>query len=279
MGIYEPSGKAREYGPLAANYAHGCPHGCLYCYAAAQALRFGKTASKEAWHAMCRVNLPALEELEADAAKRANERALWDKPWGPVLLNFTHDPYPAGRDEAGVAEATRRAVEALCSAGAAVKILSKGGTFATRDFDILERDAARHFVGATFTTLDSKLAAVWEPGAALPENRALALSMAKQCGINTWASLEPILYPGQVVEMVRELSGVTDHFALGTLSGAVPAGLPDFAREGLGRGLPGAKRAVADELERLGYTQIRDGSLAPAGEKTFYFKSGLREVL
>ena len=31
-GIYEPSGAAREYSPLALNYIKGCDHGCLYCY-------------------------------------------------------------------------------------------------------------------------------------------------------------------------------------------------------------------------------------------------------
>ena len=31
--IYEPTGKAREYSPLAANFYDGCDHGCKYCYA------------------------------------------------------------------------------------------------------------------------------------------------------------------------------------------------------------------------------------------------------
>lgn len=30
--IYEPSGKAREYSPLALNLYKGCDHGCNYCY-------------------------------------------------------------------------------------------------------------------------------------------------------------------------------------------------------------------------------------------------------
>ena len=31
--IYEPSGRAREYGELAVNIYTGCNHGCSYCYA------------------------------------------------------------------------------------------------------------------------------------------------------------------------------------------------------------------------------------------------------
>ncbi|WP_278658789.1 hypothetical protein [Ruthenibacterium lactatiformans] len=31
--IYEPRGRAREYGELAVNIYTGCNHGCFYCYA------------------------------------------------------------------------------------------------------------------------------------------------------------------------------------------------------------------------------------------------------
>jgi DNA repair photolyase len=31
--IYEPSGKAKEYGNLACNLYKGCGHKCSYCYA------------------------------------------------------------------------------------------------------------------------------------------------------------------------------------------------------------------------------------------------------
>lgn len=33
--IYEPRGRAREYGELAVNIYTGCNHGCSYCYAPA----------------------------------------------------------------------------------------------------------------------------------------------------------------------------------------------------------------------------------------------------
>ena len=31
--IYEPKGKAKEYGDLAINIYTGCPHRCYYCFA------------------------------------------------------------------------------------------------------------------------------------------------------------------------------------------------------------------------------------------------------
>ncbi len=38
--IYEPSGAAREYSPLALNYITGCDHGCAYCYVPGLMKRF-----------------------------------------------------------------------------------------------------------------------------------------------------------------------------------------------------------------------------------------------
>ena len=31
--IYEPAGRAKEYGDLALNIYTGCPHECFYCFA------------------------------------------------------------------------------------------------------------------------------------------------------------------------------------------------------------------------------------------------------
>jgi DNA repair photolyase len=40
--IYEPTGKAREYSPLAANLYSGCDHNCDFCFVPSIMSRFRK---------------------------------------------------------------------------------------------------------------------------------------------------------------------------------------------------------------------------------------------
>ena len=39
----------REWSEHSVNCRQGCTNGCLYCYARAQALRFGRITSGDAW--------------------------------------------------------------------------------------------------------------------------------------------------------------------------------------------------------------------------------------
>ncbi len=174
---------------------------------------------------------------------------------------------------------TRRAVEILAGAGISVKLLSKAGLAACQDLDLLSRHPGRHWFGQSFTTLDPDLARVWEPRAAPPVERMAALAEARRAGLHTWVSLEPILYPGQVKDMVRELAPVVDSFSLGMLNPrtSLPPGLPERAREGLCAGLPAMRRQVQEELERLGYGLVIDGAKLPLG-KSYYFKSTIRSL-
>jgi len=57
-----------------------------------------------------------------------------------------------------------------------------------RDFDLLNGNSN---YGATLTFIDRGDSLKWEPGAALPDERMLALKEAKKRGIKTWVSLEP----------------------------------------------------------------------------------------
>lgn len=83
--IYEPRGRAREYGELAVNIYTGCNHGCSYCYAPA-VLHKEQGAFTEVQ------TRPGIVE----AVRRQLER---EKTTGKtVFLCFTCDPYPADID-------------------------------------------------------------------------------------------------------------------------------------------------------------------------------------
>lgn len=273
--IYTPRGAAREYAPLAVNLFTGCGHGCLYCYAAELDLKRGRTASKEAWHAMVRARPGIIQALERDAKALANRQGLFDPPPGPVLLCFTCDPYQL---DAALNHVTWQALEILTGAGLGVKLLSKAGRAACRNLELLSRYARRHWFGQSFTTLDPELARVWEPNAAPPAERLAALELARRAGLRTWVSLEPVLYPGRMVELVRELAPVVDSFSVGILNPktSLPPDLPDRALEGLGAGLPLMRRRLQEELERLGYERVIDGAVLSHEGKTYYFKNALR---
>jgi DNA repair photolyase len=198
--IYEPRGRAREYAPLAVNLYSGCEHGCLYCYAPAALRR-----RPEEFHGLAVPRLNILERLRKEAERRQGPREQ-------VLLCFTCDPYPPTEREHGT---TRRAIEILHEHGWTVQILTKGGTRACRDFDLL---GAADAFATTLTFLDPERSLEWEPRAALPADRIDAIRKAHSAGIPTWVSLEPVIDPAEALEIIRRTHEVVDLYKVGPLN-------------------------------------------------------------
>lgn len=148
--IYEPRGRAREYAALAANLYAGCEHGCVYCYAPSAVRR-----ARDDFHGAVKPRKNILAGLEKDAERLAGSK---DR----VLLSFTTDPYQPIEEELGI---TREAIKILHRHGLHVEILTKGGTRAARDFDLLMPGDA---FATTLTFLDEDKSREWEPKAALP---------------------------------------------------------------------------------------------------------------
>lgn len=198
--IYQPKGRAGEYAGLALNLYRGCSHGCTYCYAP-QMLK----CDRATFHAEQVPKANAIERVERDAAR------LRDDP-RRVLLNFTHDPYdPADAER----KLTRQAIAILHRHGLGVDILTKAGLAATRDFDLLgDKDR----VAVTLTCLLAGESLQWEPRAARPDSRLQLLHDAKAKGLKTWVSCEPVVDPGQTLEMIRRAAPYTDEFRVGTLN-------------------------------------------------------------
>ena len=146
--IYEPSGKAREYSPLALNIYKGCDHGCGYCYVPKIFQRWGSYDHSEV---LTKYNF--LEELRKGAKKK---KGLKDQ----VLLSFTTDPYCKADEQLKV---TRTVLEILLENEIPVAILTKGGSRSLRDMDLFKQFNGHIKVGASLTFDNTELSVEKEP--------------------------------------------------------------------------------------------------------------------
>ena len=199
--IYEPRGKAGEYSPLAMNIYKGCSHGCVYCYAPAATYN-----QRGSFHANVQPRNNFFQELGKDVIKFRGDKR-------PILLCFTTDPYQPIEE---TAKLTRISIKRLIENGNSVKVLTKGGMRAARDFDLMATGNVDF--GATLTFLDEARSLEWEPNAAKPSDRIDALRMAKEAGIKTWASLEPVIDPEQVYEIIKATHEFIDLHKVGKLN-------------------------------------------------------------
>ncbi len=193
--IYEPKGKAREYSPLALNvYTRGCEHRCGYCYC--RGIGAWGDAGKPR-------NLIGLKR-EAETCREQ------------ILLSFMSDPYaPIERQHRN----TRAALHVLSDAACSVAVLTKGGTRCLDDLDLFcDWPDGRIKVGATLTLANALDSRSDEPGAALPEDRVVALRELHRAGVQTWVSIEPVIDPEQSLEMIRRSLEAVDAYKVGKLN-------------------------------------------------------------
>lgn len=182
--LYSPSGRAGEYANkgLACNLYSGCIHGCRYCYVPGIQRRlrgqFHETSVP--------VKNDPLGRLEHDC------RVLHDEP---IFLSFTSDifqPEPCQW-------ITQEALQIIKSSGNRVRILTKGCV--TRQ--ALELLGPGDELGVTLTMHTEQDAKTWEPNAANYGVRIFNLQRAKERGIHTWASFEPVIDPEQTLQLIK----------------------------------------------------------------------------
>jgi len=130
-----------------------------------------------------------------------------------VQLCFVTDPYQVFDQEVRL---TREVIEVLHESGVKVSILTKGGNRSLVDFDLFEKNPSLSKYGTTLTFLDEAKSLEWEPGAAPPEERINALQKAKEIGVETWVSLEPVLDPQAVYSIIERTHTFVDMFKVGT---------------------------------------------------------------
>ena len=199
--IYEPSGRAREYSPLALNLYKGCTHQCQYCYVPRIFGHFNKNYK----HEECRSQVD-WNELENSAKKmqECNKQ---------ILLSFTGDPY-CGVDP----DTTSKALEILNKYNHKVAILTKGGNLCLNDLDLYKKFGDRIKIGATLTFDNDKDSLEWEPGAATPSERIKVLKKLAEEGIKTWVSFEPVIIPEQSLNLLQMVSDFIDHVKIGKIN-------------------------------------------------------------
>lgn len=196
--IYEPKGKAKEYGDLALNIYTGCPHRCYYCFAPGVLHK-----EREAFHSRV--------EPRPDIVREVRKQLLWEHITGKLIhLCFTCDPYPTGCDST----ATREIIKLLKEQGNHVQILTKGD--GSRDFDLLDEN---DWYGITLSSMNSaQCMGHDEPGAEGPNTRLAALIQAHDRRIKTWVSFEPVLDDESVLTTIGLYYQFFDKVKIGKLN-------------------------------------------------------------
>lgn len=205
-GIYEPSGAAREYSPLALNYIKGCDHGCVYCYVP----KIMKQFNNDYVHSNVYIKDESklLSEIKRSAKKHKNSN-------NQVFISFLTDPYSAFNNKTKL---TRKVLKILLENKIPVSILTKGGDNVFQDLDIIKQFGPNIQVGGSLTFTNSKDSKKWEKGASLPEDRFNTLKVLKQSGVKTWASMEPVIFPEQSLEIMEITKDFVDSYKIGKLN-------------------------------------------------------------
>ena len=198
--IYEPKGKAREYSPLALNIYDGCDHQCDYCYVRNFKSDYYNTSGER--EIMPRKNI--IQELLKDASKYSNK--------SQVLLCFTGDPYCHADVKY---QTTRKVLKILLDNNVLVSILTKGGSRAKRDIDIIKKFKNKIKFGSTLTFFDEKLSLKYEPFAALPSDRFETLKFFHNNNVRTWVSLEPVILEEETFRIIDETYKYVDEYKVG----------------------------------------------------------------
>lgn len=122
---------------------------------------------------------------------------------------------------------SRSVLELFVKYGIAFDMLTKAGIKAAKDFELYRSEDS---FGVTLTFLNPEKSKTWEPGAALPEERIASLKAAKEKGIKTWASCEPVLDPEETLAVIEAAAPCLDFVWIGKLN-AKGKKLPDYVKE------------------------------------------------
>ena len=234
------------------NPYQGCVHGCHYCFARRyHYLRELSPGDDFSDTISVKVNLPEL--LRHELSRRS-----WK--YETVAIGTATDPY---QPIEGTYRLTRSCLEALCSRGNPISLVTKG-TLVLRDIDVLSELArkAECTVCFSITTLDDSLRSRLELGTPPPRKRLVVMEKLAASGVRAGVILAPVI-PG-VTDSVANLEEVVREAAqrgacfLSSNTLFLKEGTREHFLEFLGRDYPSLMKS---------YGELYPGSFAPWGLK------------
>jgi DNA repair photolyase len=165
------------------NPYRGCEHGCTYCFARPGHAWLGMSPGLD-FETRIRAKPDAPDCLVRELAARSYRCA-------PINLGSATDAYqPIEREM----KLTRRVIEVLSACAHPFTIVTKSSLI-ERDLDLIVPMARRGLVSVyiTITTLDSVLAASWEPRAAAPWRRLRTIRRLADAGVPVGVAVAPVV--------------------------------------------------------------------------------------
>lgn len=207
--IYQPSGKAAEYSPWAANFFNGCSHNCAYCYNN-HGITSGVLGGNNVRLKKSLVNETTAYEVFCYELNKFRGEII--NNGGALHFNFVSDPcLPETID------LNWTCIDYAISQGVPCQVLTKRADWLELDHPSVQ-NALGHpellRVGFSLTGCDEL-----EPGASPNLERIQAMRKLHNAGIATWASIEPIIDPQKSLDMVARTINCCDHYKIGILSG------------------------------------------------------------
>lgn len=263
----QPDSLSGEYGKLGANLynpglASGCRAGCRYCnnpHMPVTRMRQDTLVGQE-----FKPKADVVQRLVHDCGGKYRDCKT------PVVMGFVGDIY---QPHSNGDDVTRECLKVMQVHGLVPAVLSKFGTRACRDFDILK--AAGGWFGQTMAWWDDDSAwDQWEPHAAALQSRVNAMDEAGTQGVSQWLSVEPVIDVRQAKRVLSFLADdhYIDHFKLGKLNGY------DAETRAIERGIdwPAYREEARRILAAAGYREITEPGAFQIG--TYYVKRELRDA-
>lgn len=191
----------RQWSKHSANLYNGCKNNCRYCYARANAMRFGTIKNRSEWPSM---------ELRS----RIQEK-YFRKVKGRIMFPTSHDIFPETLDT------TMEFLARVIAAGNDVLITTKPRLRCMqticnnfRNYPEKAQITFRFSIGS----MDENILSFWEPNAPPFSERVVSLAYAWHLGFRTSVSCEPFL-DDNVLELYEIISGyITDSFWIGKMN-------------------------------------------------------------